>query len=356
MNHAQVKPALDRTLYTQRHAIYVALLLAAFVLVLTLYMAYGRLRTLQQEAGTPAETQVKMPLYGAYVPGGWEGYVRSEHTLHMMRRVETASAHLLLCTDANPAYAYRALDVNPAFVARHLAHQYETVFHSEVAIDLHGTEIIPCRPGVPAVHFFFRVANKMNGEGLLFYVKDVEFLVWGIAPLGETDGMAEIKQFLRNIFATMILPEVRELFSRPVIHSGRITYEQGHEVCAAAGKELTLARQHASRCEVAPEGNLVPALTHYGEALSLLSSVRQEDDFLGSQEFSRFERLTARRLAQIREWFLLLEKCTELRDIKGARKQAQFILDHATLDDEVMDRRRAHEILRSLPEPTASKE
>ena len=110
----------------------------------------------------------------------------------------------------------------------------------------------------------------------------------------------------------------------------------------------------AARAETEPDVALLPALLHYREALRLLSSIRQERVALSSEEFNGYCELQKKRSKDVAEWFVVLDKAVAMRDWDKARRQAKWIMQHATLTGERLDARRAAEILAKVEAEAAS--
>lgn len=351
------RPTLDRTLHTQRHAIGLALLVGGFLALLLLYGMWGRLRDLRAEAVRPAETEVAMAGFTARVPGDWAAYSRlGDSLLVMQASAEPGAAVAALGVTRAPAYRFRALDTNPAFAVRQLARAYAAAFGTDEAFDVLGVETAPYLPGVPSVRVWFTVGNpRREGRARLFHLDDAQYLFWGLAGVGDPAGRT-LDRLLSGNSGAVTVPDVRDAFERPVIHSGRIAHTESRAASEAAARELALADAHAVRAEAvegAEAADLVPALGHYRKAVRLLASVRRETSLVGTEEAARFDRLAERRRAQVRAWFDLLERAQRMGDTAAARAQAQAILRDATLEGEAEDRLRARAILRALPEPEA---
>ena len=157
--------------------------------------------------------------------------------------------------------------------------------------------------------------------------------------------MLDNTAYFRRIFDSFEMPELCELIDRPVVDSGTFTAEQNAETLRHVGREIALWRMFAERAEAEPETALLPALVHYREALRLLSSIRQENVALGSEDFKLFQRLRERRRRDVDEWFVVLDKAVAMGDWEKARSQAKWIISHATLNGERPDVRRAADIL-----------
>ena len=207
-----------------------------------------------------------------------------------------------------------------------------------------GTELLTVRPGISAVRMLFDIGER-NGEAMVFYAGDVRYVLWGLWLDEDLESAQDVHLFFRRIFDSFEMPELCELIDRPVVDSGTFTAEQNAETLRHVGREIALWRMFAERAEAEPETALLPALVHYREALRLLSSIRQENVALGSEDFKLFQRLRERRRRDVDEWFVVLDKAVAMGDWEKARSQAKWIISHATLNGERPDVRRAADIL-----------
>ena len=71
----------------------------------------------------------------------------------------------------------------------------------------------------------------------------------------------------------------------------------------------------------------------------------QERIALASDDFKLYQRLLDKRRRDVAEWFVVLDKAVAMGDWEHARKQAKWIMSHATLTGERADVRRAADIL-----------
>ncbi len=350
-----LRPTLDRTLYTQRHAIGVALLIGGFLLLLALYQMVDRLQALRQEAARFAQTEVVMPAFRATLPGAWHHYTKFGDALVLHATEDETGAFAMLRATTLPAFRFRALDTNPAFVARKLAKVYATFFGKDETFDILGVESVPFLPRVPAVRVWFTLNNPYRqGRATLFYLEDTQYLFWGIRGEGDPEG-AELARFLSGSSGAVVLPGTRDRYARPVIHSGKITYAESREASEAAERELVLAQAYADRIGILKGReavDVVPALMHFRKAVQLLASVRREDSLLSSDLPERFVRLAQQRETQVVAWFDQLERAQKMGDLVAVRAQATEIVNGATLEGEAEYRLRAQMILRDLPEPS----
>ena len=341
------RPTLPFTLHGQRRLIAGALLVAAFLLLLLVYLQWGRVRDLLAELGRPlpytlADDRLTVspdPAWGAFATIGDD---RPTRFLLLREHADGTGALVVLQTTRDPDLAARALDLSPAVLASKLTASHAAVLGRAQPVRLLGVETRPHAAGVVAAHFFFD-ADDDHGEGILFYVDDVEYLFWGHRG---GDGSPALAPFFAPVGGAVSLPEgLRDAFDRPVVDSNALTFADARAVAEEAERERAAARTAADR------GELVPALGHYRDALRLLSSIREEDLLLDSPEADRFQALAEDRRRQLDDWFARLDRAVGMGDVEAARRQAAFIRDNATLAGEAPDRLRAEAALRALPAP-----
>jgi len=207
-----------------------------------------------------------------------------------------------------------------------------------------GSEQLTVRPGVTAVRMLFDIAGY-DGEAMVFYAGDIRYVLWGLWKDDDKDAAADINGFFRRMFEDFDLPERREYIDRPVVDSGKLTSKMNADMLRQVQREMALWRLFAARAEAEPDAALLPALQHYREGLRLLSSIRQERIALSSDDFKLYQRLLEERREDVDEWFVVLDKAVAMRDWDKARRQARWIMSHATLTGERADVRRAADIL-----------
>ena len=173
----------------------------------------------------------------------------------------------------------------------------------------------------------------------------MRYVVWEIHEDDDTVTEKEVSSFFRHLFERFEIPPMREQIDRPVVNSGELTADVNAATHLKIGREMALWRLFAARAEAEPDAALLPALQHYREALTLLSSIRQERAALDTEDFVRYQALLQKRREDVAEWFVVLDKAVAMRNWKKARAQAEWIMRHATLTGERMDVRRASDIL-----------
>ncbi len=351
-----LRPTLDRTFYTQRHILSFLFLIVGFGLLLALYQMVGRLQSLQAEATQSASVTVEMPAYTATFPGEWAYFTRKDDLLTMHATEDPTSAIIVMNATTSTAdrYRYRALDTNPAFAVRQLTKAYTTLFGEDKTFDVLGIESVPFLPGVPSIRVWFTTDQPYRqGRACIFYVDNTQYLFWGILGDGDPEGHT-IERFLNGSSGAVTVTNTQhDVYERPVIHSGTITYAESRAASENAERELILARTHANRVELTngDDSDLVPALEHYRKAIRLLASIRREDVIIGSDEAERFIQLETLRRKQVQDWFNALEGAQKMGDWVTARQKATELLNRLTLEGEADDRLRVQAILRTLPDP-----
>ena len=350
----KLKPTIVPTLRSAKTAAWGALLVGAFFALLMLYLAYGRLAAAERRLATPVRTEVASPFGTVKVPAGWEAYSVDRENMRMLRRQDSTIPLIEINVMRAPQYAYRALDGNPALLVRRIA---EHVRHEPTAegvsslVDLLGSEIVQIKPGVNGIRFVFD-AGEARGCGLEFYLGDKRYFIWGYAPHAAPE-IAEIEAFMRHVFESVTLPDTLEDFDRPVVDSSQQTAESNARVFAEVERERAMWKLFSERAESERASSLLPAIQHFRKLIRLLAGIRQEESFIAGEDFRRYQRLLKLRRETVREWFVLMEKYRAVKDFRAARRQAKFIVDHATLVGEGLDQRRAAEALARMPDPDA---
>lgn len=340
------RPILPFTLHGQRHLIGCALLAAAFLLALALYLQWGRVRDLRAALAEPLPYTLATDHLAVSPDPAWGAHAvldeGATQAILLRERPEGEGAVALLQSTRAPALAARALDLSPAVLATKLTASHAAFLGRAQSVRLLGVETRPYRAGVTAAHFFFD-ADDDHGEGVLFYVGDVEYLFWGHRGGA---GSPPLGPLLTAVGGAVTLPEgLRDGFDRPVIDTNALTFGRTRAIAEEA------ARERAAALAAAGRGALVPALAHHRKALRLYASIREEDRLLDSPEAARFQALAERRRRQLDDWVDGLDRALRMGDAEAARAQARHIRDNATLEGEAGDRLRAEAALRGLPPP-----
>ena len=342
------KPVLVPTAYSSRTILFTIALVVLFGALLWDYCAWSNFSKAGAKLGEPVEKVVEMPLYTVRLPLGWEAYATDGNALAAFRRKGEDIPVVFCHAEKKEGFTFHALDTNPLIVFHKVE---ESILAARIAgmsetlpVKVVGTELLTVRPGVLAVRMLFDIAER-GGEAMLFYAGDVRYVLWAIWDDSDLETAETIHRFFRRIFDSFSIPEPLELIDRPVVDSGKFTADQNAETLKQVSRETALWRMFAARAETEPETALLPAILHYREALRLLSSIRQENVALGSEDFKLFQRLREQRRREVAEWFVVLDKAVAMKDWPKARSQAQWIVSHATLNGERPDVRRAADIL-----------
>ena len=342
------KPVLVPTVYSARVVLWSVALVALFGALLWIYYAWSALAKAREKLGEPMQAVVETPLFTVRLPLGWEAYSKDGNVLAVFRKKGQDIPILFLLAETDPGFPYHALDINPAIVL-HLVEEDILAEHldgipPELPIKVIGSERLTVRPGVTAVRMLFDIAGY-DGEAMVFYAGDIRYVLWGLWMDEDAESAADIHRFFRRMFEDFDLLERREYIDRPVVDSGKLTSKMNADTLRQVQREMALWRLFAARAEAEPDAALLPALQHYREALRLLSSIRQERIALSSDDFKLYQRLLDKRRVDVNEWFVGLDKAVAMRDWDKARKQARWIVSHATLIGERADVRRAADIL-----------
>ena len=348
MNKNSNKPVLVPTVHSVSMLLWTLALVVLFAALLWDYFAWSALSASMSKLEKPVQATVEMPLYTVRLPLGWEAYAKDGDALAVFRRKGEDIPIVFCYAERGEEFAFHALDVNPLIVFHIVEEDIRAAriagIPDPMPMRVVGTELLTVRPGVSAVRMLFDLGPR-DGEAMVFYSGDVRYVLWGLWPDADKASGADVHLFFRRIFDCFDIPESCELIDRPVVDSGTFTARQNAETLRHVGRERALWRMFADRAEAEPESALLPALAHYREALRLLSSIRQENVALGSEDFKLFRRLQEKRRRDVDEWFVVLDKAVAMGDWEKARSQAKWIMSHATLSGERPDVRRAAEIL-----------
>ena len=342
------KPVLVPTVYSARVVLWSIALVALFGALLWVYYAWSALAQAREKLGEPVQAVVEMPLFEVRLPLGWEAYSKDGNALAVFRKKGQDIPILFLLAETDPGFPYHALDVNPAIML-HIVEEDILAEHldgipEELPIKVIGSEQLTVRPGVTAVRMLFDIAGH-DGEAMVFYAGDIRYVLWGLWKDQDKESAADIHGFFRRTFEDFDIPERREYIDRPVVDSGKLTSSMNADTLRQVQREMALWRLFAARAEAEPDAALLPALQHYREGLRLLSSIRQERIALSSDDFKLYQRLLDKRRVDVNEWFVVLDKAVAMRDWDRARRQARWIMSHATLIGERADVRRAADVL-----------
>lgn len=346
----KVKPAIVPTLVSARAAVWSSVLIALFLALVSLNLARIRAREAEASYRRPVETPISGSGLATSVPRGWKAYRALQEEVCMYKRLEGGFPQIEIEVQIDSRFTYCALDQNPVIIARRIAEELREEAPEKWAnptVVISGTEIVPVKPGIAGVHFAFFV-EEFRGEGLFFYVGDRKYLIWGIASEEDAVARDEIHDYISRPFSTLVLPDLREDIDRPVVHSGRLTAADNRRVLEAADREFAMWELFSERAASEPASALLPAIQHFREALRLLATIRQEASLLGKPDFANYRKLCEIRQRTVKEWFVMLDKYKSMGDVERVRSQAKFICDHATLQGEAQDARRAIDVLMEL--------
>ena len=337
------KPAIVPTLLSARVLAWSGVYVAMFLALLALYCARIAARDAAADYGRPTPTVVESPDITVEMPAGWQTYSRSPAEIRLHRRADAAIPLIEVRVDRDPGFRYQALDVNRALVLRLLEPEVADERCWSMArpvINLLGLEQVQVKPGLPGVRVAFSVEDKV-GSAALFLLGDRRYLIWGLADRDDRAEREDIRNFIRYTFDTCRLPEVHDGFVRQVVDSSRFTAESNRRTQEEVQSSLAMWRLFSARAEREPAAALLPAISHFREAVRLLASIRQESSLVSSPDFGLYEKLMAIREAEVNEWFVLLDRYESTGDLPEAIRQATYICDHATLAGEAHLARRA---------------
>ena len=359
MQERTAKPVLVPTALSAKVALWSLVYAAAFGALLWIYRTHGGIEAAREELAIPASTFVETACFRVELPPGWAQYANDDDSLVAFKFKSGSAPILRILALRDERFPYHALDVNPVVVLKIVlddmaSGEVQGVSDKEV-LKATGSEVFTVKPGVKAVRLLFDM-DKFDGETVVFYEGDVRYLVWSIWPHEDKVTGHEISDFCRHLFEDFEIPDLRESIDRPVVHSGTITPEINAATHGQVEREMAMWKLFATRAQTEPEVALLPALKHYREALRLLSSIRQERVALATAEFGRYCELQEKRRKDVAEWFVVLDKAVAMQDWEKARRQAKWIVQHATLTGERLDARRAAETLAKVDAEAAKAE
>lgn len=341
-------PVFVPTAYSLRTTLWSVAIVAFFASLMWLYMAFDALELSRKRLVEPVSSVLETPLYRVSLPLGWKCFSRDGNRIAVFKNTEVELPAMVFDAERNSSFAYRALDMNNDICMKIITDDIQSVRLKGLPAILSplpvGSELLTVMPGVYAMHFIFDIGD-FSAEAIIFYVGDVRYVLWGVWPDRDIVSGSEINSYLSHLVEKFEIPELREHIYRPVVDSGKLTAEHNEDIHLKVDREMALWRLFAARADAEPEAALMPAIRHYREALTLLSSIRQEHVELASDDFRRYQTLLEERRKDVDEWFVVLEKAVAMRDWEKARAQAKWIISHATLTGELMDVRRASAIL-----------
>ena len=350
------KPLILPSLRTAGTAVWSAVLVALFFAMLAVYSASERYFEARADALKQKPTPIETSYYKTTVPAGWARYALDGDNLLMHKSMTKSLPLVFHVCRRDDANRYRALDTNPALVARTLSKQIAALgaAPSESAVKIVATDVTRVDPGVNAVRALVE-AEHNSGIAYIFILDDVQHIICGIWEYGDNEASREMHDMFNHIFDRVDFRAYIRRFERPTVNSAEMTAEEHRRILMECRSEGALCRMFAARADHEKDA-ILPAIIHFRRMLSLLSSVREESRVVGTPHFDTYLDFLARRQQMVGEWFLLLEKYRSTGDTDGAIKQADFIMRHATLEDEALERRRASRIAAECRAAQANKE
>ena len=348
------KPQIVPTLLSSRVIVWSFVLVLLFVGLTLLYFSVLSLKRACEEYVKPVSTPVEHPWLTVVEPAGWKMYAVEQSGVWLFRESPSTGAVIHVVMSQDETLRYQALDLNRALLLRRLARTLDPSGDRSLALELSGAAVVTVRPGVLGVRFVFFDTLHRCGTGLYFLYGDRSYLVCGMADEQDRVAWDEIEEFVSRPEETIVLPTAFEDIERPIVDSALLTPERNREVLNNVDREMAMWHLFSERAETEPAAALLPAIEHFRDAVRLLSSIRQEETLLSGEEFQRYRVLLKRRQATLREWFVLLDKFRAMKDLDGAKRQADFIRQHATLVGEAPYARRALDVYNEiLSEETA---
>lgn len=359
MHARSEKPILVPTAVSAKVALWSLVYAAAFGALLWVYRTHGAIEAARAELSRPVVTNVENSRFAVDLPPGWSEYAKDDNSVTAFRDKGENPPILRIVAVHDERFAFHALDVNPVVVLKlvldDMASDEIKGVSSNAVLKATGSEVLTVKPGVNAVRLIFDM-DELKGETVVFYQGSVRYLIWAVWHHGDDAASSQIDSFCKRLFDDFDIPDLRESIDRPVVHSGQLTSEINEKIHGQVSREMAMWNLFAARAKTEPDVALLPALRHYREALRLLSSIRQERAALATADFARYCALLEARRRDVAEWFVVLDKAVAMRDWEKARRQAQWIMKHATLTGERLDARRAEETLAKVEAEIAKTE
>ena len=334
------KPVIVPTVVSLRGLLWSVVLVIYFLAALAVYVSWGRYDSARAELARPVETPVAGEFFETTVPAGWNCYEQGTNFVSCFKDEVRTLPMFMVATLRDPANAYRAIDLNPALAERRITQYLAAAGMGNVLPSVIDVDLESVKPGTSSSKAIFTL-SKSRGIAYTFYRGDLRYFIIGVWSDDDTAGREEVCSRIEHIYDRFVLPDFVERFTRPIINSAEQEVGEHTQVLNAVAREQALWKMFADRVEAEPEVALMPAILHYRKSLELLSSLREERLLLESDDFKRYSAFLARRAELVRKWFILLDKYLATGDRGAARAQAEFIVKHATLEEESLDRRRA---------------
>ncbi len=351
------KPTLVPSLATSGTLAWSAVLVAAFLAVVAVYSAVGRLIDAQRVRTTARPTCVKTPFFKTEIPAGWAFYALDDDDLRLYKNALGAPPLVCYSVSRDEAFRYRALDLNPALTARRLTEHLVALGFPTATNDLArviATDVVQVDPDVSAIRAQFAY-GRLSGESIYFILDDVAYMVMGVWDWNDRESANEIRDRLEYMFDNDDLLERSSTYPRPVVNSAEMTAADHQRVHNLAANERAMWELFAARSESETE-SVLPAIVHFRKLILLMASIREERGLCTSEAYTRYEKMLERRKAERVAWELLLDKYRGLGDLKKAIAQAAYIAEHAVLSDEALLRQQATRTKAALEREWAAKE
>ena len=331
------KPSIVPTLISSQALAWSAVVFGIFLLSLWIYFALDAAVAERRKAAEQVSTRVESEFISCDMPKGWAAYTKLDGALRMRKYLDRNMPYIAVESEKDEFAPYHALDMNPSLIMRKISARLDCghVTSNEYAnIVMHGVAVGSVNPEVPSVNFMFSTDCGDQGVGTYFYCGDRSYFVWSLVDSEDKETWRELRDFFNYTYDTVTLPPATEEIDRPIVHSGRLTAEGNSKTLAEVSRELAMWRLFRDRAETEPAAALLPAISHFREAVRLLSSVRQEKGILADADFAGYRKLVEIRKSRVNEWFVMLDKYRSTGDVEAARRQIDFIAAHATLKGE----------------------
>jgi len=350
------KPQIVPTLLSSTALVWSIVLVVLFGAFAFVYSCWTRTVEARQVLEQPVATAIETEELTALTPKGWQRFSRNGGDFRIWKYAEGILPLIRFKAYRDEKNLYHALDRNPSLLIRRLALLLSEeriaatgrrVAIGRADITLHGVELVTVRPGTTGMRFFFSMPGY-RGMGLKFYSGEWSCHLFGLVEEHDEDSYRELSDYVCRPQDVLTIPFPVEEIVRPIVNTTEMTPESNRRILAEAERETALWRLFAERAESEPESALVPAIRHFRLAIEDFSSVRQEKRLLETEDYVKYRKLMDMRRATLTEWFVLLDKYCEMKDVEAAKSQAQYIRDHAKLKGEARDARRADDVYRRL--------
>lgn len=353
------RPVIIPTALSSGAMLWSMMLILYFFAAFAVYSAWCRRSAAKERLAEPSVVHVEAELFHCTLPSAAVRYSLEGNRLVAYFDATDAAPLIMVSAARDPAISYRAIDANPVLGAMCIRRELEDVGF-EIGKGIAGTPMVVgsdfahVKPGVIATREYFKFGSGA-GIAYFFVLGDTSYSVmmfWGDSDKIDAE---ELRVKVVSLFDGLELLAPPDRFVRPLVNSADMTTADHERILSDAGRERMLWLMFADRVATEPETALVSAIEHFRKFLELKSSVLEEREILGSEDFKRYGKLLERREAVVREWFVLLDKYVAIGDSDAAIRQADFIQRHATLIEESLERRRAATIGAKLKAQAAAK-